>query len=277
MGTPEADVYEMPIVAHIIYRTRIHTHTGIAAITKRNFFQQLVITHRDSAIRTLEDLRGKRVAQMGWYQHSMAVWLRGHLSDRFGIDPSEISWFTERPSLYDLDESAKAPITVVQDGRSHLQLLLDGDVDALIHEAAHQYVTRHLELRRVLSNYKEEETTYFRETDCFPLNHALVIRREIVDEHPWVAGSLLRAFDEAQQLAIEGMEHNNATVSSPWMDGLLEEVAALSDNLFPNGRERTRPQIERLVRHLHEQRLIPRRIPVEELFADDSLVNLPGD
>ncbi|MND03000.1 hypothetical protein D3C83_226130 [compost metagenome] len=64
------------------------------------------------------------------------------------------------------------------------------------------------------------------------------------------------------------MGHSNALVSVAWMDALLEEQQhRLRDDLFAYGLEKTRPEIERLVRYLHEQELIPTPLAVEEIFV----------
>src|SRR5205823_39559 len=113
MGSPEADLYELPLPTLALHRSQSDTHIGVAVFPTRRFFHQLIVTRRDSPIRSLEEFRGKRVGIMHWYQHALGVWLRGHLSDAYGIAPSEISWFTEEPSLYDRDEATGAPITYI--------------------------------------------------------------------------------------------------------------------------------------------------------------------
>src|SRR5437868_220409 len=61
MGSPEADVFELPLAAMIIQRARRDTHVGLAIFPKRTFFHQLILTRRDRPIERLEDLRGKNV------------------------------------------------------------------------------------------------------------------------------------------------------------------------------------------------------------------------
>jgi 4,5-dihydroxyphthalate decarboxylase len=240
----------------------------------RRFFQQLTITRRDSPIQRLEELRGKRVGVMRWYQHGTVVWLRGYLSDAHGISPSEIAWYAEEPSLYGRDEATGAPINYIGKDRgkdrSVLDMLLAGELDAVVHEWAHQWLIAHPQLRRLLPNHKEAEAAYFKETGCFPIIHALFIRREIVDQHPWVPGSLVRAFDTAGTMAAQIMDHSNAFISSPWSDSLVEEqTSMLGGDLYPVGLARAGHEVERMLRYLHEQGLLSRPMLLEEVFADD--------
>jgi len=75
-----------------------------------------------------------------------------------------------------------------------------------------------------------------------------------------VPGSLVRAFDAGQQLAMQAMERDDAVVSAPWISSLLEEQIAAFGTLNPyvNARAKTRPQIERMARHLRVQGLLSR-------------------
>jgi 4,5-dihydroxyphthalate decarboxylase len=270
MGDPEADLYELPLPTLALHRLQSDTHIGIPVFPTRRFFQQLIVTRRDSPIQRLEELRGKRVGVMRWYQHGTAVWLRGYLSDVHDISPSEIAWFAEEPSLYDRDEATGAPITYIGKDRSVLDMLLAGQLDAVVHEWTHQWLGTYPQLRRLLPNHKEAEAAYFKETGCFPIIHALFIRREIVDQNPWVPGSLVRAFDTAGTMAAQIMDRSNAFLTSPWSDNLVEEqTSLLGSDLYPVGLARAGHEVERMLRYLHEQGLLPRPMPLEEVFADD--------
>ncbi len=195
MGSPEADVYELPLPAMVIQRARRDTHVGLAIFPKRTFFQQLILTREDAPIERFEDFRGKSVGLLNWYQHAMGVWLRGHLQDAYGIAHEEMRWYTQRPTLYPLPETSRVSVTILPPERNQVEMLLEGDLDVLVHESAHRFLQQQSGLRRAFPDYRERESAYFQATGCFPINHTLCIRREIVEEHPWVAASLLRAFE----------------------------------------------------------------------------------
>jgi len=272
MGSPDADVYEMPAAAMIIRRARTNSHIGVAVFPKRTFFQQLILTRRDAPLERFEDLRGKNVGLLNWYQHAMGIWTRGHLQDAYGIAPEEMRWFTQREMPYPLAESSPVQITVLPPEVDQVQMLLDGRIDVLIHESAHRFLRQHPRLRRMFPDHREGEIAYFRQTGCFPINHTLCVRREIIESHPWVAGALLRAFEESKATSLDVMERNNAVVSTPWMDDLLEAHNELAGpDVYPYGLERNRTQLETLVRYLHEQGLIPARLALEEIFAPDEV------
>jgi 4,5-dihydroxyphthalate decarboxylase len=268
MGSPDADVYEMPVVGMIMRRAREDNHRALPIYPKRTFFHQLVLTREDSKLSSLGDLRGKRVGIMNWYQHAMGVWLRGHLQEGYGIRPEEIVWTTDRANAYPMPETSKVQINLTPEGTNQVELLLKGELDAIVHEHAHHFLTEHAGLRRLLPDHRGHEATYYHETQCFPINHVLVIRKELAEAEPAIADALLRAFEESKQQALSIMERSNAQVSVAWMDDLLEEERRrLGPDPFAYGLERTRPEIERLVRYLVEQQLIPEPLAVEDIFT----------
>src|SRR5262245_45270302 len=46
-----------------------------------------------------------------------------------------------------------------------------------------------------------EGVRYYKKTGIFPINHGMVIRREIAEKHPWTVLNLLKAYDKANEIA----------------------------------------------------------------------------
>lgn len=269
IGSPEADVYELPLPVLIMEREKADTHRGIAVFPRRKFFHQLLLVRRESSIKELRDLKGKRVGLLRWYQHALGVWLRGYLRDRWDIGAEEMEWFTERPDLSPLCGTSKVEVTVIPRKRSLIEMLLKGEIDILLHEDAHRILGTHgRELKRLFSEFKQAEAAYFHETEIFPINHALAVRREVVADHPWVAARLVRAFEEAKRIALDELERDTSLLSSPWVAPLLEEQQdLLKRDMYPYGLESNRRALETIVRYMHEQGHVSRRMAVEEIFA----------
>ncbi len=270
MGSPDADVYETANPALIIQKDRGQGHLGIPVFPRRKFFHQLLLTRKDEKISSFEDFAGKKVGILRWYQHAMGVWLRGYLKDKYGIDSREIHWFTERQSLSPLEASTGVTVTLIPEGKSLVQMLADGELDVLCHEDAHRMLL-HQNLRRVFPNFKDLEASYFKETGIFPINHVLVIKKEIVAKSPWVVPSLISAFEKAKRLALDTLDGDNSLISSPWVAPLLEEqYRLLRRNMFPYGLEANRKELETHIGYLHDQGLISRALGLEEIFAPGS-------
>ncbi len=50
---------------------------------------------------------------------------------------------------------------------------------------------------------RQEAIRFFKKTGIFPPHHVTVVRESILEEHPWVAISLMEAFEESKRIAIQ--------------------------------------------------------------------------
>ena len=270
MGSPDADLYESALPAWIIQKDRGASHLVLPIFPRRKFFHQLILTRKDSSISSFDEFAGKKVGILRWYQHAMGVWLRGYLKDKYNIDPKEIHWFTERENLFPIAKSKEVSMILKPGEKDLEEMLTNKELDILIHENAHNILRQRQNLKRVFPNFMEAEGSYFRETGFFPINHVLVIKKSIVDENPWVVSNLIKAFEEAKGLALDALDGDNSLISSPWMAHLLEEQGRLlKRDMFPYGLEANRKELETHLRYLHEQGLISRVMPLEEVFAPE--------
>ena len=107
---------------------------------------------------------------------------------------------------------------------------------------------------------------YFRKTGLYPINHGMVIKREIAEKHPWAVLNLLKAFDKANEIAeqqrIEHVEYHVET-------GLLPADAgkALREPVIRHGIAANRKMLETVAQYSLEQGLTPRLMKLEEMFA----------
>ena len=271
MGSPEADVYETANPALIIQKDRGATLIGIPIFPRRKFFHQLILTRKEERISSFEDFAGKKVGILRWYQHAMGVWLRGYLKDKYRMDPKDIHWFTERKSLALVEESKGVTISLIPEGKSLVQMLADGELDILCHEDAHGMLLKYQNLKRVFPNFKDLEATYFKETGIFPINHALVTKKEIVNKNPWIVPNLITAFEKAKQMALDTLDGDNSLISSPWVAPLLEEQnRLLKRDMFPYGLEANRKELETQIGHLYDQGLVSKIMRLEEIYASEN-------
>jgi 4,5-dihydroxyphthalate decarboxylase len=125
-------------------------------------------------------------------------------------------------------------------------------------------------LKRVFPNFKVLEASYFKETGFFPINHVLVIKKEVVDKSPWVVPNLMSAFEKAKHMALDTLDGDNSLLSSPWIAPLLEEQSRLlKRDMFPYGLEANRKELETHIGYLHDQGLISRVMALDEIFAPE--------
>jgi 4,5-dihydroxyphthalate decarboxylase len=110
---------------------------------------------------------------------------------------------------------------------------------------------------------------YYRRTRIFPIMHTVVIRREVCERHPFVAGSLFQALDRSKNIAQKKLNYvGTLRYMLPWMTAEIEEIKAVFGcDPWPYGVEPNRPTLEALVRYLAEQGVIAKAPRVDELFA----------
>jgi len=255
-----------PFIAIPIFPSRSFRHNGIFVSTK-------------SGVREPKDLIGKRVGNPE-YQLTAQVWIRGILSDEYGVAPSAVEYWTggeEQPGREEKIALSLPPeIKVRRIGPTQTlsQMLADGEIDALYApRIPSTLATRPKDVRRLFENYAEVERAYYLRTRIFPIMHAVVIRRDVYRAYPWVAQSLYKAFVESQRLVYEDFQETAALKTMlPWLVEHIEELKrTIGRDWWPYGFESSKHVIETFLRYHHEQGLSKRRLRPEELFAPETL------
>jgi 4,5-dihydroxyphthalate decarboxylase len=237
-----------------------------------------IYLRQGSGIRSPEDLRGKRVGVPEWAQ-TAAVYTRGWLMHEVGIPLQEIDWYqagVNQPGRREKVELSLPPgvrYTPVPD-RSLTDLLLSGDVDAVF--SAHPpepFEQGRPGIMQLFPDYREPEQRYFQKTGILPIMHTVVIRRELLDRHPWVAMNLFKAFEQAKENSVRRALDMTATrFPIPWCYAFAREMQAMTgQELFPYGVEPNRTTLSAFLSYAYEQGVCPRLLEPEELFYENVL------
>jgi 4,5-dihydroxyphthalate decarboxylase len=281
----EFDVSEMSFSSLIMAITSGDERwVGLPVFTTRRFFHAYVLTRRDAGIETPADLKGKRVG-VPEYQQTAALWTRGALEHEFGVRARDLQWWMERVPTHshrgavDFPTPPGVTINQVPVEKNLGSMMLSGELQAVVHYIAHN---PNLIDRSTIDLWKEpaikplfpdpaaECARYYRKTGIFPINHGMVVKREIVERHPWVVLNLLEAFNEANEIAnrerVAQTEYHAAA-------GLLgpEADKALRTPLLKHGIAANRVVLETAAGYSHEQGLTPRLVKLEEVFAASTL------
>ena len=149
-------------------------------------------------------------------------------------------------------------------------MLLAGELDAVIDpEVIRPVATKDPRVHRLFPNYRDLEIDYFKRTGIFPIMHTTAIKQEIVDKHPWVPASLMKAFEESKKPAYKRME-NPRIVPLAWFRSFVEEQEEIfgSDPWVYGLGKANQKNVETLMEYSHEQGLIGRKMALAELFID---------
>jgi 4,5-dihydroxyphthalate decarboxylase len=279
------DVSEMSLSSLTIAASQGYRDwTALPIFTTRRFFHTGIVVRSDAGIRNPADLRSKRVG-VPEYQQTAAVWTRGALQHEFGVSAPEMIWHMERPPerSHGGATSFKPPpgieLSFIPSDTNIGALLSTGELDAaLVYSNDRNLVDRSRAdllsvggLRTLFDDPIAEGIRYYRKTGILPVNHAVVVRSTLLEQHPWVALNVYAAFAESKRLAAQPL----AGVIKPWLQiGAIPQsaAAALGEvDPLPFGLSGQLPVIETLGTYLLEQDLISEAVYMPGLFAPGTL------
>src|SRR5262245_16393805 len=248
---------------------------ALPVFPSRVFRHGYIFVNTRAGIRTAKDLEGKRVG-LPLYTQTAALWVRGHLAHQFGVDLDTIRWVQGAVEESGTHGKPHAPdllrpvaIEVNRSGLSLATLLARGDIDALIGSRRPEIFGRHPDVVRLFPNYRALERKLYETQRIFPIMHLIAIRRELHEQHRWLATSLYKAFVESKRRARSRMRYaGSLSTMLPWLQSEIEEIdEVFGGDAWPYGVEPNRPTLEALVQYMVEQHFIPNEIPVEDLFV----------
>jgi 4,5-dihydroxyphthalate decarboxylase len=202
------------------------------------------------------------------------VWIRGILSDEYGVPVNSVTHFTGGEEQPGRSEKLALPpeikVQPIPAQKTLSQMLESGEIDALY--TARKPSTFGGKVRRLFPNYQDLEREYYRKTKIFPIMHTVVIRRELYEQHRWVAQSLYKAFVAAQRETYEDLRETAALKCMlPWLVRHLEETEELlGRDFWPYGLEANVHALSTFLRYSHEQGLSRRLLTPQELFAPET-------
>ena len=276
----EFDIAEMSVSSLMIAKSKGDDRfVGIPVFTTRRFFHTTTLVRRGAGIESPADLKGKRVG-VPEYQQTAALWSRGALQHEFGVHPKDMEFWMERgPARSHGGATGFTPppgVTVNQipPEKSIGSMMLAGELDAVIFylvdpnliDRSTADLHDHPDIKPLFPDPLSEGIRYYRKTGLYPINHGMVIRRELAEQHPWAITNILKAFKRANDLAEkQRIEHAEYHLES----GLLPADArnALRTPLITHGIGANRVVLETIAQYSLEQGLTPRLMKLDELFA----------
>lgn len=272
------DVTELSLSSYMLQVSQgTSAYTAIPAFLSRMFRHNGFFARTDSDLRSPADLAGRKVG-VPEYQMTAGLWMRGILSDDYGVDPAGIHWRTGaldagvRHERLALDLPPGMVVEPISDGETLQDLLLDGRIDGMLAPKPPQaFVDGDPRIRRLLDDPEAVERDWHARTGYFPIMHLVAIRKTLAEENPWLPQALYSAFVEARDLAVDRLRDvwlgSANRVSLPWFGPAMERsLAAFGDDLWSYGVTSNRAELDAMCRYSHDQHLSARRLSVDELF-----------
>lgn len=250
--------------------------TALPVFLHRRFRHGFIYINTGKGIDRPSDLAGRRVA-CRTIGAAANYWMRGHLGEN-GAPHRSITWVIE--TLDEASERAPADlkIEVVPKGRKVEDMVLEGEVDAIIMPNVNQAQAEgDPRIARLWPNYKDVEIDYYKRTGFFPIMHVTTVPTAIVEKYPWVVESLTLAFEEAKQLAYLRLA-NPRNVPLAFCHSYREaEAELLGPDPWEYGlSDLNKRNYDTLVGYVHDQVLTGPRPQLDDLFPRDAFeLDLP--
>jgi 4,5-dihydroxyphthalate decarboxylase len=235
------DLSELAIVTYLQAKVYGKPYVLIPAVVLARGQHHTIAYNPERGELKPQDLAGKRVGVRA-YTVTTGAWVRGILQEQYDVDLDKVKWVTfEDPHLAeytDPPEIARAPA-----GKSIAQMLLDGELDAAI-------VGDKMPDSRLKQLIPDSEAAAKRwaEKHGQPLNHLMVIRNKLSRSRPDVVREVFRLLKESRDGAVRAGN---------------KDAALLEFGVEPNRRA-----LETIIDLSVDQKLIPRRFNVDELFDE---------
>jgi len=262
----------------------------VPVFISRIFRHRNVFVHADSGIEEPEDLRGKRVGTPG-YGMSANTWIRGFLLDEYGVAADDFAWIETIKS----SDSGKLggsgwsafrngklgyyfpdgfPIRQGPAGVDESELLLTGGCDALITAITPKaFLEGNPKIKRLFPDVRAAEQAYYKKSRMFPIMHAVAIRNDVAEAHPELPAAVFHMYSKAKRAAYARLETTTSLrVTLPWVTQELEATrAVMGDDYWSYGIGPNRKELEHIMRYVHEQHLVKRRVSFADLFHPSTL------
>ena len=259
----EFDVAEMALSTYLCARSFGKPITAIPVFLLRGFHHGAILYNTGSGISSPSDLEGRRVGVRG-YTVTTGVWVRGILQESYGVDLDKVTWVLSGDEHV---EEYEAPSNVVPapEDTDLATMLVSGHIDAAIGAGN----VDSSDVQPLIPNARDVAEQHFGQTGIYPINHTLVVKDELLDAHPWLAEELFSVFKTAKKSYLQHLESG---------DDLDEQDAAMLrmgetvvGDPLPYGLVENLRTLERFVRYLVQQKVIPKSVSVEEIFPESTL------
>jgi 4,5-dihydroxyphthalate decarboxylase len=272
----EFDVCELSLVAYLVALDQGRTFRAIPVFPHRRFRHGYMVKRMNCGVEKPADLNGKRVG-LDTLQNSAGLWMRGILQDHYGVDLKTVEWWCQEEEDVPFEPAKWMKLRRVPKGKNIDQMLVDGELEAALYPETLPSIKKGSpKVGLLFPDAKAAEIDYFKKSGIYPIMHTVVIKGGILEKNPWVAVSLQQAFQRSKEICYERMKDpRNFTLV--WVKETIQEQERIfGPDPWPYNLEDNRKALDAAVRYEHEQGMIKKKLPIEELFYPPSLQEIQG-
>ena len=236
----EFDVAELAIVTYLMARAHGKPYTLLPVVVLSRFQHPFIVYNAERGELKPGGLGGKRVGIRS-YSVTTTMWLRGVLMNDHGLDIDSVQWVTSEEAHV---AEFKDPPTVQRApaGRDLLSMLFEGELDAIV---LGDKTLKDPRLKRLIPDPDRAAQEWHARNRAIQINHMVVVKNSVP---PDAVREVYRLLKESKRAAPAA------------------EPGAL--DMTPIGLEANRRNLDIAIEYVYQQRLIPKRYTVDELFDD---------
>jgi len=186
-------------------------------------------------------IEGRKVG-VRTYAQTTGLWVRGILQHEYAVDLDRVTWLTIDEShlseYHDPPNCQRLPA-----GAKLGEMMLSGEIAAAI---LGNDMPKDPRVRTLVPDAMAAARQWYQREGVIPINHMFVVRQDLSRERPDIVRDIFRMLVESRNLAAD-----SAKTPIP-----------------PIGLDANRKGLEMAIRWSYEQKIIPRRLSVDELFDD---------
>ncbi|WP_198417715.1 hypothetical protein [Cryobacterium sp. TMT1-66-1] len=260
--TLEFDIAEMALTTYLTAKEHGVGFTALPIFLVRDFHHGATQVRREDSTRSVADLAGGRIGINRGYTVTTGVWGRVALAAA-GLDLDSVTWVCtgdEHVSSY----SRPANVIAAPEGAVLEKMLLAGELDAVVGASL-----THPDVVPLIARPDDVAADVLRQRGVFPINHLVVVRDEILSQHPDLAPMLFKDFTESKRRYVERLR---CTPDDSRQDQILSRVMEITGaDPLPYGLESNRATLNDLIDNAMAQRIIRTRPALESIFAAGTL------
>jgi 4,5-dihydroxyphthalate decarboxylase len=237
------DVSEMAIVTYLQAKAYDKPLLLLPTVIAARLQQKCIVYNRTRRPMSLADIVGARVGVRA-YSQTTGMWVRAILAGTYGIPTERIRWVTfEEGHLAEYEDPPF--VTRMPPGADMLAMLRAGELDAAIFG---NDLPKEDGIEPLIPHPDVADHAWYDVHRFVPINHVVVMSRSVADAHP---ESVAAVYDLLKRGKIAA---GPATREVP--------------DALPDGVDAMRRPLELILEACEEQRLLPRSLTIDELFAD---------
>jgi 4,5-dihydroxyphthalate decarboxylase len=240
--TQAFDVSELAIVTYLQAKAYNKPLVLLPAVVAARFQQGCIIYNARRGKLSVNQLAGARIGVRA-YSQTTGMWVRAILAQTYSVPIETIDWVAfEGAHLQEYHEPSF--VRRAAPGKELLPMLRAGELDAVI---LGNDLPDEPGLETLIPDAAAADAAWYALHRYVPINHVVVMKRETVQRHP-------RAMAAVYELLKRGKASMVTTPGSP--DKLMFGINAL------------RAPLEETLNFCAQQKLLPRELSVDEIFAD---------